>query len=49
MTTHTIGARTTLRALFTVTLYIFAAASVGTGLALVAEAKAVPLSITREG
>ena len=38
-----------LRATITVTAYIAAAASFGTGLALVAEAKAAPLSVTREG
>jgi hypothetical protein len=36
--------RELLRALYTVTLYILGAATLGTGLALVAEAHAAPLS-----
>ena len=49
MTTLARSAGAYLRAAGAVLLYITAAASFGTGLALVAEAKAAPLSVTREG
>lgn len=47
MLVRTASVRETLRALATVTLYIFGAATLGTGLALVAEAHAAPLAEVR--
>ncbi len=44
MTTVTTVTRAYARAFLTVTLYIIGAATLGTGLALVAEAHAAPLS-----
>lgn len=45
MTARTMKVRETLRALGTVTLYIFGAAAIGTGLALVADANTAALTI----
>lgn len=49
MTTRTMTVRAYLRDFATVALYIAAAASFGTSLALVAEVKAQPLNLSREG
>jgi hypothetical protein len=43
MNARTMSVRVTLRALATLTLYIFGAAAVGTSLALVADAHAAPI------